>query len=121
MKILIVDDDADIRRIVRLGLTRVGRMDVVEAESGSDGARIAVEERPDAILLDVMMPLMDGPATLVLLRENPETAEIPVIFLTAKALTPEVRGLMETGVAGVLTKPFDPLTLADEVREILDG
>lgn len=119
MKILIIDDEADIRRIVRLGLSKVGKMDVVEAESGFEGVRKAAEEAPDAILLDVMMPLMDGPATLASLRSTDQTKGIPVIFLTAKAMTPEVKGLMETGVAGVLTKPFDPLTLAAEVRAIL--
>lgn len=119
MKILIIDDEADIRQIARLGLSRVGRMDVVEAGSGFEGVELALSELPDCILLDVMMPQMDGPTTLSKLRSTLATSAIPVIFLTAKAMTPEVKGLMETGAAGVLTKPFDPLTLADQVRAIL--
>lgn len=119
MKILIIDDEADIRQIARLGLSRVGRMDVVEAGSGFEGVELAVSELPDCILLDVMMPQMDGPTTLAKLRSSAATSSIPVIFLTAKAMTPELKGLMETGAAGVLTKPFDPLTLADQVRQIL--
>lgn len=119
MKILIIDDESDIRQIARLGLSRVGRMEVVEAGSGFEGVELAASESPDCILLDVMMPQMDGPTTLARLRSTAATANIPVIFLTAKAMTPEVKGLMETGAAGVLTKPFDPLTLADQVRQIL--
>lgn len=119
MKILIIDDESDIRQIANLGLSRVGRMEVVEAGSGFEGIELALSEAPDCILLDVMMPQMDGPTTLARLRAMPQTAAIPVIFLTAKAMTPELKGLMETGAAGVLTKPFDPLTLANEVRGIL--
>ena len=119
MKILIIDDEADIRQIARLSLSRVGRMDVVEADSGFEGLEMALRELPDCILLDVMMPQLDGPTTLARLRASSATAAIPVIFLTAKAMTPEVKGLMETGAVGVLTKPFDPLTLADQVRAIL--
>ena len=121
MKILIIDDEADIRQIARLSLSRVGRMEVVEAGSGFAGVELAQLERPDCILLDVMMPQMDGPTTLAKLRASAATAAIPVIFLTAKAMTPEGKGLMETGAAGVLTKPFDPMTLPDQVREILGG
>ena len=99
MKILIIDDEADIRQIARLSLSRVGRMEVVEAGSGFDGVELAQLERPDCILLDVMMPQMDGPTTLAKLRASAVTAAIHVIFLTAKAMTPEVKGLMETGVS----------------------
>lgn len=119
MKILIVDDDDDIRRIARLALTKVGKMEVVEAHGGADGVRKALQEKPDVILLDVMMPLVDGPATLAMLRGDPATARIPVIFLTAKALRSEVERLRGLGAAGVLTKPFDPLTLTSQVREML--
>jgi CheY-like chemotaxis protein len=121
MKVLIIDDEADIRRIARLGLSRVGGMDVCEASSGSDGLRRAAEEKPDAILLDVMMPRMDGPATLAALRSDPATAAVPVVFLTAKAMGTDLEGLRALGARGVLTKPFDPMTLAAELRAVLGG
>ncbi len=119
MKILIIDDEPDIRSIARLSLSRVGRMEVVEADCGAAGVQVALAERPDAILLDVMMPSMDGPATLQALRSQPETAGIPVIFLTAKAMSREVDRLKALGARGVLTKPFDPMVLPAQLREVL--
>lgn len=119
MKILIIDDEADIRRIAHLALGRVGAMDVSEAQSGLEGLRKAEDTHPDAILLDVMMPGLDGPSTLAALRSNPATANIPVIFLTAKAMVSELTRLRALGAAGVLTKPFDPMTLAVQVRAAL--
>jgi len=119
VKILIIDDEADIRRIAHLALGRVGAMDVSEAQSGLEGLRKAEDTHPDAILLDVMMPGLDGPSTLAALRSNPATANIPVIFLTAKAMVSELTRLRALGAAGVLTKPFDPMTLAVQVRAAL--
>jgi CheY-like chemotaxis protein len=119
MKILIIDDEADIRTISRLALERVGGMQVVGAASGTDGIAKAVAEVPDGILLDVMMPEQDGPATFRLLKADPRTAHIPVIFLTAKAMAADVDRLRALGAKGVLTKPFDPMTLAASVRAIL--
>ncbi len=119
MKILMIDDEADIRLIARVSLSRVGGMEVIEADNGAEGVQRAAQEKPDAILLDVMMPLMDGAATLSALRANAATAAIPVIFLTAKVLRSEIERLQALGVAGVLTKPFDPLTLPDQLRRIL--
>jgi CheY-like chemotaxis protein len=119
MKILIIDDEADIRRIANLALGRVGLMEVLEATSGVEGLRKAEDNHPDAILLDVMMPGLDGPSTLAALRSNPATANIPVIFLTAKAMVSELSRLRALGAAGVLTKPFDPMTLAMQVRAAL--
>ena len=119
MKILIIDDEDDIRQISRLALGRVGGMDVVDAASGVSGLALAIAEAPDAILLDVMMPGRDGPATLSLLKADPRTAHIPVIFLTAKAMPSEVERLRALGAEGVLTKPFDPMSLAANVRAIL--
>lgn len=119
MKILVIDDEDDIRRISRLALGRVGGMQVLDAASGIEGIAKAVAEAPDAILLDVMMPEHDGPEILGLLRADPRTARIPVIFLTAKAMAAEVERLRALGADGVLTKPFDPMSLAASVRAIL--
>ena len=121
MKVLIIDDDADIRSIVRLSLGRLGGMEVVEAAGGAEGLRQAQDEKPDAILLDMMMPAMDGPATLAALRAQPATATTPVIFLTAKAMRAEIDRLRDLGAAGVLIKPFDPRTLPGEVRALLES
>lgn len=121
MKILIIDDDDDVRQIARLSLGRLGGMDVIEAGGGEEGCRKARDERPDGILLDMMMPVMDGPATLAALHGDPRTADIPVIFLTAKALPAEVARLMTLGSRGVLTKPFDPKVLVTQVKDLLTG
>ena len=119
MKVLIVDDEPDIRRIARLGLSKVGGMEVVEASNGAEGLVRAKADMPDVVLLDVMMPAVDGPTTLARLREDPATAGIPVVFLTAKAIAAEVDRLKSLGAAGVLTKPFDPMTLARDLRAAL--
>jgi CheY-like chemotaxis protein len=119
VKVLIVDDEPDIRRIAKLGLSRVGGMEVVEAANGAEALVRAKEDKPDAVLLDVMMPGLDGPSTLARLREDPATSGIPVVFLTAKAITAELDRLKVLGAAGVLTKPFDPMTLARELRALL--
>jgi CheY-like chemotaxis protein len=119
VKVLIVDDEPDIRRIAKLGLSRVGGMEVVEAANGAEALVRAREDKPDAVLLDVMMPGLDGPSTLARLREDPATSGIPVVFLTAKAIAAELERLKVLGAAGVLTKPFDPMTLARELRGLL--
>ncbi len=120
MKVLVVDDEADIRRIAQLALTRIGGLEVVEARSGAEALEIARAAAPDVVLLDVMMPGMDGPETLQALRADATTAAIPVVFLTAKALETEQRRLLDLGAAGVLVKPFDPLKLAAELRAVLE-
>ncbi len=120
MKVLIIDDDADIRSIARLSLSRVGRMDVIEAASGVEGVRKAQEQKPDVILLDMMMPTMDGLETLSALRAQPATAMTPVIFLTAKAVGNEAERMTALGAAGVLIKPFDPRTLSEDVRALVN-
>lgn len=119
MKILIIDDEDDIRVVARLSLSAIGHMDVVEAATGAAGLALALSDRPDVILLDVMLPLMDGPMTLRALRADPRTAGIPVIFLTAKALPKELSHLRDMGALAVLTKPFDPITLPSEIRALL--
>ena len=84
--------------------------------SGHEALAIAADWPPDIILLDVMMPVMDGPATLAQLRRNPQTAEIPVVFMTARAQTRELDLFRSLGAVGVIPKPFDPMTLAASVR-----
>ena len=121
MKVLLVDDEADIRRIAALSLSAVGGMEVVQASGGSDGIRMAREGRPDVILLDMMMPGLDGLATFQALRSTPDTSTIPVIFLTAKVMSAEVDRLRGLGARGVLIKPFDPMALPHLLRELLDA
>jgi two-component system alkaline phosphatase synthesis response regulator PhoP len=118
-RILIVDDEDDIREVAQVSLELVGQYEVLTASSGRDGVRSARDEQPDAILLDVMMPDMDGPATLAELLADPLTRNIPVVFLTAKTQSSERLRLSQLGAAGILTKPFDPLQLASEVATTL--
>jgi CheY-like chemotaxis protein len=117
--ILLIDDEEDIREVVALSLETVAGWQVTSATSGREGFKMAKTNSFDAVLLDVMMPGQDGPATLRLLQSDPATARIPVLFLTAKAQSIERRRLQDAGAAGFLSKPFDPLTLADEVCAIL--
>ena len=121
MKVLLVDDEVDIRRIAALSLSAVGGMEVAQASGGSEGIRKAREDRPDVILLDMMMPGLDGLATFQALRSDPETSAIPVVFLTAKAMSAEVERLRALGARGVLIKPFDPMALPGLLRELLDA
>lgn len=119
MKVLIIDDEEDIRSIASMSLGILGGIDVIEAEGGEEGISKAASEGPDAILLDMMMPGMDGPSTLVKLRENAATKNIPVVFLTARAMSSEMEKLKQMGATGVLTKPFDPTQLANQLKQIL--
>jgi two-component system alkaline phosphatase synthesis response regulator PhoP len=118
-RILIVDDEDDIREVAQVSLELVGNFEVLTASNGREGVERARGERPDAILLDVMMPDMDGPATLAVLQSDPETRDIPVVFLTAKTQSSERSRLEQLGAAGILTKRFDPLKLAGEVATTL--
>jgi len=118
-KILIIDDEDDIREVAALSLESVAGWDVVTANSGAQGLARAAEHHPDAILLDVMMPGMDGPTTFRELRKNPLTAKIPVLLLTAKVQSSDQRRFADLGVEAVLFKPFDPLTLADQISGVL--
>lgn len=117
-RVLIVDDDDDIRTVSEMALKFVGKLEVVAASNGAEAVRLASEQEPDLILLDMMMPGMDGVETFKVLRAQPSTAAIPIIFMTAKVQTHEVAEYLKLGAAGVITKPFDPMTLADQVREM---
>lgn len=118
-RILLVDDDQGIREVARTVLEMVGGYDVETAASGMEGLEKARTSPPDAIVLDVMMPGLDGPATFDLLQEQPETCNVPVILLTAKTQAADRSRFAEMGVAGMLSKPFDPMTLCDQIAAIL--
>jgi CheY-like chemotaxis protein len=117
--VLIIEDDDDIRELTQFSLEMVAGWEVLAAASGQQGLGMAEAERPDAILLDVMMPDMDGPATLERLQGNERTRYIPTIFLTAKVQAAERRKLHELGAVAVIAKPFDPMTLPSQVAEAL--
>ena len=118
-KVLLVDDEDDIRTIGQLSLSRVGKWETVLASNGAEALQKAAAERPDVILLDVMMPGMDGPTTLARLREQPATAQTPVIFMTAKIQKHEVARYLELGAVGVIGKPFEPLTLPADIKKLV--
>lgn len=118
-RVLVVDDEPDIREIAQVSLELVGGWEVTTATNGAEALQRAAEIRPEVILLDVMMPDMDGPTTFRRLQENADTAGIPVIFLTAKVQAADRRQFSDLGVAGVISKPFDPLQLAQEVQGLL--
>lgn len=118
-RILLVDDEPDIRTIGQMSLRVVGRWEVVLASSGAEALRLAASEQPDLILLDVMMPTTDGPAVLSQLKANAATAQIPVIFMTAKVQRQEVEHYLSMGVCGVISKPFDPMLLPQEILKIV--
>lgn len=115
-RILYVDDEDDIREIAQMSLELDPELEVRACGSGRDALMTAAEWRPDLILLDVMMPVMDGPETLARLRERPEGATVPVVFITARTQAADVERLKRLGAVGVIAKPFDPMTLAEQVR-----
>jgi CheY-like chemotaxis protein len=119
--ILIIDDEDDIREVAALSLEATAGWEIITASSGADGITAAAnpKHRPHAILMDVMMPGMDGPTTFRRMQQNPDIANIPVILLTAKVQGVDQRRFADLGVAGVLFKPFDPLTLAADISSTL--
>ncbi len=116
LKVLYVDDEADIRDVAVIALELDSDIEVRSESSGAAGLATAVSWRPDAILLDVMMPLLDGPATLLLIKAEEGLNQIPVIFVTARAQPAEIAEFIGLGARDVITKPFDAMTLAAEVR-----
>ena len=117
-KILYVEDEDDIRTIALLALEIVGGLTLKPCSSGEQAIKEGASFAPDLILLDVMMPGMDGPATLAALREQATLKNVPVIFMTAKVQPSEVQRYRDLGALDVIAKPFDPMTLADQVRAI---
>lgn len=119
-KILIVDDEEDIRDVVRVSLEEFAGWLTVTATSGVEGLQIAQTEALDAILLDISMPDMNGLEMCEALQAHPETQKIPVIVLTAKVLPSDRRRFIDLDVAGIITKPFDPMIIWRQIAEILD-
>lgn len=117
-RILYADDEDDILDVATLSLEMVGGLSVTTCGDGFQAIEAALRSRPDLIMLDVMMPGMDGPTAMSRIRADPALADIPVILLTARVRGPEVQEYFALGADGVISKPFDPMTLADEVRAI---
>jgi two-component system OmpR family response regulator len=119
MTVLVIDDEADIRHITEVALTRLDGMKVLEADCAETGLTLAARYKPDLILMDFMMPGTDGVDALLALKRDPATAGIPVVFLTAKTGESDARRLKQMGAHGVVTKPFDPITLGARLRSFL--
>jgi len=115
----VVDDESDIREVASLSLELTEGWTVTTADGGAAGAELARTMRPDIILLDVMMPDRDGPNTFAELQRDETTQPIPVIFLTAKAQAADRDRFLALGVRGVIAKPFDPLTLGKQIKDLL--
>ena len=115
MRILHIDDDFDIRQLAQLGLAEIGGFEVLQCSSGQEALEQAQDFAPEMILIDMMMPGLDGPETLQRLRQLDGLENTPAAFMTARG----VHDAQElAGETDVITKPFDPLTIADEVREV---
>lgn len=117
--LLLIDDEDDIREVAGLSLEMTKGWKVTTANGGAAGVALAGSWLPSAILLDVMMPDMDGPATLLALQSHEATWSIPVIFLTAKVQAADRERFMQLGVRGIIAKPFDPLTLGEQINALL--
>lgn len=117
-RILLVEDDPDIRTVAQLSLETLGGFELRMAGSGQEALLQAEAFEPDLLILDVMMPGLDGPGTLAGLRQKPHLAQTPAIFMTAKVQPQEVAHLQDLGALAVIAKPFDPMTLPDQVRSL---
>jgi CheY-like chemotaxis protein len=115
-RVMCVEDDPDIRMILEFSLHRLGRYDLQVCSGGHEALGIVDHFAPQLVLLDVMMPELSGPQTLELLRLRDVMRGVPVVFLTAKAMHDEVESLLQFGAAGVIVKPFDPVTLPKDIR-----
>jgi CheY-like chemotaxis protein len=117
-RVLVIDDEADIRAILQGCLEEIAGWEVLTASSGEEGVTLASTAQPDGILMDVSMPGMGGLEALQLLKSNPQTAIIPVVFLTARALPEDQARFADLGSAGVIVKPFDPMILVEQVASV---
>lgn len=120
LSVLYAEDEPDIRTVAEFALEDEG-FELVACVSGEQALEKAIDLKPDLILLDVMMPGIDGPSTLIKLRELPHLKNTPAIFMTAKVQPAEVAKYKAIGAIGVIAKPFDPMTLADEIRNLLES
>ncbi len=119
MKLLHVEDDPDIREITRISLELSGEFEVIQYESGADALNGVADFTPDILLLDMMMPGMTGKETLLHMREMPHLAAVPAIFMTARAQEAERKELRAIGAIEVISKPFDPMTLSEQIKAAL--
>jgi len=119
VKVLLVDDDTNIRMVAVMGLEDELDWEIQEACSGQEAIQLASTQKPDLILLDMMMPGMDGISTFGKLRELDTAKDTPIIFMTAKVQPEEIESYKILGARGVIIKPFDPITLAQEIQDIL--
>ncbi|HTG97715.1 MAG TPA: response regulator [Burkholderiales bacterium] len=117
-RICYVEDDEDIQRIVRMSLERVGKMTVAVVSDPTQALQAFAEFRPDLVMLDWMMPVLDGPALFKQMKLRPETSALPVVFITARASQRDLDELKELGAAGTISKPFSPRDLPDQLRAI---
>jgi CheY-like chemotaxis protein len=118
-RLIVADDDDDIRMLVAMSLTRLGGHEIRTCSTGLAAIELAAEWLPDAVVMDVRMPVMDGPTAAGRLAAHPTTATIPVILMTASVRQEEQQALSALKVAGILSKPFDPMTLSDEITAML--
>jgi len=119
VKVLVAEDDPDIQVILKMVLTRLGKCDVAITYQGDQVVPMAKSNRPGLILLDVMLPEMSGFDICKALKADPETASIPIIFLTARSMPSEIQEAMKLGALGYLAKPFDPMALVGQINQIL--
>jgi len=117
-RVLVIDDEPDVRWLIRVSLERAGH-EVLVAEDGLRGVAVAMKQRPEAIVLDLMMPVMDGYGVLAELAKDPRTTEVPVLVLSARAIPEEAERATQAGARRFLEKPFDPDDLANELAEML--
>lgn len=117
-RILYAEDEADIREIAVLAIEAIGGFEIATCGSGAEVLDLASEFQPQLILLDVMMPIMDGPSTLLALKQDLQLKDIPVIFLTAKIMTDEINHFKQMGAIDIIAKPFDPMTLSAQIQDI---
>ncbi len=115
-RVMCVEDDPDIRMIIEFSLATLGGYEVFLCSDGRTALAQAPNFKPDLVLLDVMMPGLNGPETLAALRKHVEMVAVPVVFMTAKAMPDEVEELLQYGATGVIVKPFDPVTLPQDIR-----
>lgn len=119
IKLLHVEDDADIREIALMALDISGEFDVVQCHTGEDALAQVRDYTPDIILLDMMMPGLTGRETLEKMREIPELASVPAVFMTARAQHAEIEELLQNGASDVISKPFDPMALPDMIKQAM--